>query len=214
MAIEGRSDVALAGGANLAAIGDELVQFGRAERVAPSRYRLSRLLRGRRGTEWAAVGHAAGEPFCLIAPESVLAVPVPAGAIGSEARLVAVGVGDSLEGAAAIRQVSGEAVRPPSPVHLRARRESNGDVQVSWARRSRLGWTWASGSEAPLGEEREVYHVTMASAAGSRSFETGEPRLSYPAAQQAADGISGPLTIAVVQIGTHCASREALVSLG
>ena len=41
---------------NLAAIGDELVQFGRAERIGPARWRLSRLLRGRRGTEWAVVG--------------------------------------------------------------------------------------------------------------------------------------------------------------
>ena len=45
---------ALMAGANLALVGDELLQFGRAEQLGPGRFRLSRLLRGRRGTEWAA----------------------------------------------------------------------------------------------------------------------------------------------------------------
>jgi hypothetical protein len=39
---------ALMAGANLALLGDELVQFGRAEPMGSGSYRLSKLLRGRR----------------------------------------------------------------------------------------------------------------------------------------------------------------------
>jgi hypothetical protein len=45
------SDAALINGANACMIGDELLQFGRADEIGPRAYRLSRLLRGRRGTE-------------------------------------------------------------------------------------------------------------------------------------------------------------------
>jgi hypothetical protein len=56
---------AIMAGANLALIGDELIQFGRAEQLGPGLFRLSHLLRGRRGTEWAAAGHSVGDVFCL-----------------------------------------------------------------------------------------------------------------------------------------------------
>jgi hypothetical protein len=214
MTLEGRSDAALGGGANLAAIGSELIQFGRAEQIGERRYRLSRLLRGRRGTEWAAGQHAAGDAFSLITSGGVMTVAVPPGGVGAEARLVAVGVGDSLEGVTATCQISGETVRPPAPVHLEAERESNGDLTIRWIRRSRLGWTWLSGSDTPLGEEREHYRAAVTSGTITRLFETGEPWLFYSAAQQLADGIGGgPLTIAVAQIGTRGTSREAHTAL-
>src|SRR3546814_5765375 len=53
MVLAGASDDALLRGANLCLAGDELLQFGRAEQLGARRYRLSHLLRGRRGTEWA-----------------------------------------------------------------------------------------------------------------------------------------------------------------
>ena len=46
-------DAALLGGANLAILGDELIQFGDAAPLSAGGFRLSRLLRGRGATEWA-----------------------------------------------------------------------------------------------------------------------------------------------------------------
>jgi hypothetical protein len=69
--LESRDDEALANGANLAAIGSELVQFGSAEPLGERRFRLSKLLRGRRGTEWAMSGHAAGERFVLLSSRTL-----------------------------------------------------------------------------------------------------------------------------------------------
>src|SRR3546814_3877061 len=58
-------------GANLALIDDELVQFGHVEQLGGHRFRLRRLLRGRRGTEWASADHEAGGRFILIEPAEI-----------------------------------------------------------------------------------------------------------------------------------------------
>src|SRR5206468_2344903 len=48
-------DDALAAGENLVVLGSELIQFGNALSLGRGRFRLSRLLRGRGGSEWATV---------------------------------------------------------------------------------------------------------------------------------------------------------------
>jgi hypothetical protein len=208
MWLESRSDSALADGANLACLGDELIQFGLAEPIGGRRFRLSRLLRGRRGTEWAAGLHAPGEGFALIEAESLAVVEAPLGSLGGEARLIAQGLGDP-DGVLAVRTVAGEALRPPSPVHLRALRLADGDLALSWVRRSRAGWVWLSGSETPLGEESESYRLTLTAEGFERSVTVPAPSYLYSAAEQAADGLTGPLSIEVVQLGTSAPSRPA-----
>ncbi|HEX8124623.1 MAG TPA: phage tail protein [Allosphingosinicella sp.] len=208
MWLESRSDLALADGANLALIGQELIQFGEAEPIGGRRFRLSRLLRGRRGTEWAAGLHAPGEPFLLIEPETLAAVDAPPGSLGGEARLLASGLGDP-DGVIAVRTVAGESMRPPAPVHLRARRLSNGDLVLAWVRRSRSGWAWLDGSDTPLGEESESYRLTLAGAGLTRSVTVEAPSFLYTAADQSADGLTGPVTVEVVQLGTSAPSRPA-----
>ncbi len=208
MWLESRNDSALADGANLALLGEELIQFGQAEPLGGRRFRLSRLLRGRRGTEWAAGLHAPGEPFVLIEAESLAVVEAPLGSLGGEARLIAQGLGDP-DGVLAVRAVGGEAMRPPAPVHLRAQRLPNGDLALTWIRRSRSGWVWLSGSDTPLGEESESYRVTLAGGGASRSVTVASPAFLYSAAEQAADGLTGPLTLEVVQLGTSAPSRPA-----
>ncbi|HEY0411900.1 MAG TPA: phage tail protein [Allosphingosinicella sp.] len=213
MWLESRTDGALAGGANVAALGDELIQFGRAEPLGGRHFRLSRLLRGRRGTEWAASGHAPGEAFALIDAAVLVAVEPPLAALGAEARILAAGLGDGPDTEPAAIAVTGEAMRPPSPVHLAARRLPGGDVAVDWVRRSRLGWVWLDGADAPLGEEREAYRLTLTTASSRRVAEPDGPAFVYAAADQAADGAAGPLRIEAVQLGAAAASRPAILNL-
>jgi hypothetical protein len=208
MWLESRDDAALAAGANLAVLGDELIQFGVATPLGARRFLLSRLMRGRRGTEWAAGLHSAGEAFALIEAESLAAVDVPLGALGGEARLLAAGLGDP-GGVLAVRTVSGEAMRPPSPVHLRAERRANGDLALTWVRRSRNGWVWLSGSDTPLGEETESYRLTLSGEGFERSVTVPAPAYVYTTAEQSADGLAGPLSLEIVQLGTSAPSRPA-----
>jgi hypothetical protein len=209
MWLESRDDDALAAGANLAAVGEELIQFGRVEALGGRHFRLSRLLRGRRGTEWAAGGHGTGDPFTLIVREALVPIEGPAGA---EARVLASGVGDVPEAAAASRTVGAEVLRPPSPVHFKATETADGDLAISWVRRSRLGWAWTDGAGTPLGEEAERYRLTIAGPGFSRTLETALPAFLYTAAARAADG-AGPLTLSVVQTGSFAATRPATLML-
>ncbi|MEA3040928.1 MAG: hypothetical protein QOC65_417 [Sphingomonadales bacterium] len=211
---ENRTDDALGAGANLALLGSELIQFGKAEPLGDRRFRLSRLLRGRLGTEWAVGGHAPGESFVLIQVGSLVALQLPLGAIGITASVAAVGIGDAAEGVRAERQVTGDALRPPAPVHLAAAVHSGGDLVVTWVRRSRLGFEWANGADAPLGEERERYSVSIAGAAAARSFEVAGQQLIYAGADRLADGVTPPFTVSVAQIGTYGTSRPAVLALG
>ncbi len=212
MSLLNASDEALVGGANLAVLGDELLQFGRAEPLGECRYRLSRLVRGRRGTEWAIDGHAVGDPFTLVEAATLAAIEVPAGSLGGEARLSANGIGDVVPATAEI-PIEGRSLLPPSPAHLRATRLSGGDVAISWVRRSRLGWSWVSGADTPLGEETETYRLSITGAGFQREASATAPSFLYDAAMQAADGASGALTIAVRQLGTFGASRPASIIL-
>lgn len=205
MWLEGRSDDALLAGANLAALGSELIQFGVVDALGNGRFRLSRLLRGRRGTEWAVAGHEAGEPFTLIARETLVAIEAPA---GGQVQLFASGVGDFPDAAEVSCIVEGEVLRPPSPVHLAAVETSAGDLAISWVRRSRQGWGWTSGVDTPLGEEAEGYRLVVAGPAFARVVETATPEYLYAAEARVADG-SGPLTLTVTQTGTLAVSRPA-----
>lgn len=110
-------------------------------------------------------------------------------------------------------RIVGEALRPPSPVHLRAQAQAGGDIAISWTRRSRQGWGWSDGGDAPLGEEREAYRIEISGAGFARIIESDGPACLYTAAQQAADGAALPLQLSVVQAGTFAASRPAILMI-
>ena len=204
-------DDALANGANPAMMGAELIQFGHVEPLGGRRFRLSRLLRGRRGTEAARTTHVAGELFVLVESETLLPLDVPVDRIGAELRVIASGVADPA-GVEAAAIVTGRALRPPAPVFLRATALEGGGLRFDWTRRSRTGWAWTDGGEVPLGEETERYRLAITPDAGAaRVVEVDAPSYEYGAAEMAADGAGGAasLAITVVQLGVYGASLDA-----
>jgi hypothetical protein len=191
----------LDGGANLALTGDELIQFGRAERIGPARWRLSTLLRGRRGTEWAIGAATAGDRFVLLAPGSFVQAALPSG-VASGVRVMGAGIGDGDAPPEVAVPVSGASTAPPAPVHFRVRRVG-GDVALSWVRRSRAGWRWVDGVDAPLAEEREAYVVSFDGAPGLLSVDA--PGLTIPAGEVP----TGASIVRVRQVGALGLSRAA-----
>ena len=81
-------DAALDEGANLAMVGQELLQFGQADPTAPGQFRLSRMRRGLRGTESAVGGHSVGETFLLIELDALKPLTLPPWAAGYEVSVV------------------------------------------------------------------------------------------------------------------------------
>lgn len=199
-------DEALAAGANLAALGSELIQFGRATPLGSGRFRLARLLRGRGGTEWATTTHGVGEPFVLIERDALQPVTVPLSATGSQVTAVPRG-GDQT-----MLAMTTESLRPPSPVRLTAEPLPGGGLKISWTRRSRRGFAWIDEVDAPLAEAREEYRVTIAGSSGAIELTVGQPELTLSAGDLGTIG-SGSATVQVRQVGDWAMSRPARLSL-
>lgn len=186
-------------GANLALVGDELIQFAKADFVEGARWRLRALCRGVRATERAIGTQQAGDRFVLIQAESLIVQPLPSAAIGSTQRILAQGISDGGEGVMAEVPIAGRAIVPPAPVHLRAQVSPDGFVSLRWARRSRIGWRWIDGMDVPLGEENERYRVEIAPAGALARFVVVES----PYYRFAAFDLERPIMIRIQQIGTH-----------
>lgn len=213
MTLSSCEEDALLGGRNLLRLGDELLQFATAERIGPARYRLTRLLRGRRGTEAAIAGHQPGEEVLLIETDTL--VPLPIEPSVAQVEVAASGLGDGTPVRKA-RAVTGLAVRPLSPVHLRVTRQADGSMTLRWVRRSRHGWDWPDGTDTPLGEERALFHLRCTPDVGaSWDQETSATELLLPAtllAQWRTNGATR-LVWAVRQIGNAGVSLASQSSL-
>lgn len=208
MTLSDASPVALANGGNLALLGDELIQFGSAQPRGGGRWRLSQLYRGRRGTEWAMAAHQSGERFVLIERETLASLAVPPGT--RSLMVTAAGIGDGAQPPAQTLLIEGQAVLPPAPVHLSATPLPDGALRLDWIRRSRDGWRWIDGVDAPLAEESEMYRVSITPDGGLRSdMQTVQPRLVVPASALAAMPGVRVIDVSVVQLGLFGASRPA-----
>ncbi|WP_033074777.1 phage tail protein [Sphingopyxis sp. MWB1] len=160
MELESVDDARLLDGANRAMVGGEMIQFGAATLVAPGRWRLSNLLRGRAGSDVPTL-HETGAPFLLL-DGSGLMVPeaLARWAEGGTARLQWMERNrwaleeETVPTAAA-------ALRPLAPVHGRVRGTSSGGLEIGWVRRSRVDPGWRDHVEIPLGEAREAWRLTL-----------------------------------------------------
>ena len=199
-------DDALADGTNLAIIGNELVQFGRATALGNGRFRLSRLLRGRGGTEWATATHLPDELFCLLAGSSLRSVSIPPWARGS-----VISVADR-NGSSASLNFAGESVRPLQPVNLSASFGTDGSLSLCWTRRSRNGFAWLDEVDVPVGESREQYLVSIIGAAADLEVSAGQASAIVAAGDLAPLG-SGPATVEVRQVGDWAASRPTQLTI-
>lgn len=199
-------------GGNLALIGEELMQFARAEPLGGGHWRLSQFLRGLNGTEAAVVAHVAGESFALLDRRltALDAGTVPMGT----SDVVALGRGNDQPVTSAIH-LAGIARRPLIPVHPRASLDSAGTLHLSWARRARGGWRWSDGVDVPLVEEAERYLVTWeVDGLPWRSWSPAAPSLVV-----GSEELAGLRTLAsagafhVRQQGTHMLSASLLLPM-
>ncbi|TCP33614.1 phage tail protein [Sphingomonas sp. BK235] len=201
MTLESCPPRALDRGANLALLGDELIQFAQAVQLAPCRWRLTRLARARRGS--AAAAHAAGTRFVLVERARAVTLALPGARVGEAVRVLAAAAGDAAPVAARVT-LDGASLAPPAPVHLRASATPDGGTSLRWTRRSRYGWDWDAGvAPVPLGEEREIYRVALDDA---RTVTVTVPRLLLPPGHDVR-------RVAVRQQGTFALSRAAELAL-
>jgi hypothetical protein len=198
--LESVTDVVLFGGANALAVEAapgvwEIVQAGQSELIALRRYRLTRLLRGQRGTEHAMGNPAPAGARVVVLDRQLAVLPVaeadlglpwnwrvgPASRAVSDASYTALGF-----------TPTGRGLVPFAPVHVEQpwrTARSPGDLTIRWTRRSRAltadAWEQV---EVPLAEDIEGYDVQILDGqAVKRTLTSGTTSVVYSAAQQTAD---------------------------
>lgn len=202
--LESVSELALLNGANTCVVGSEVLQFKTATLIAPDKYELSHLLRGRLGTEWAASIHSAGEEFVLI-NGAVIPEAIAVGNIGLARMYKPVSIGSTLGATTAITSTySGRALRPYAPVHINGSRDGAGNLTIGWVRRTRSGGELRDYVDAPLSESFERYEVEVINGVDVVRTISGlsSPTASYSSAEQIADfgSIQSSVSLRVYQI--------------
>jgi hypothetical protein len=192
-------------GANLCCVGDELLQFQYATFLDKHKYRLHKLLRGRKGTEGSIHTHKPNERFVLI-NDAILRQPVPASSWGVNRQYKAVTYGDHLTNTAAVEfTYNATALKPYAPCHIRAVRHRSGDITISWKRRTRINGDWLNHVDAPLVEESERYEVEVIreDGAAKRTITSlKSPVAVYSAAEQIEDfgALQTSISVGVFQL--------------
>jgi hypothetical protein len=155
------TELALLNGANVAVIGNEIVQFKNAELIALKTYRLSGFLRGQKGTENEIPNHSADERFIIV---NALAWKRPSTTyadLGLARFYKAVTVNGLVTEATPIQFTNtGNALRPYAPVHLGAGRNGDG-ATIKWIRRNKVQGDWIDNSDIPMTELTERYEVEI-----------------------------------------------------
>ena len=198
--LESITDLTLFGGSNALAIETasgvwEIVQASTADLTAPGRYRLSRLLRGQRGTEGTMGNPAPAGARVVVLDEGLASLPIAEAdlglpwnwRIGPASRSVS----DETYVATSFTPV-GAGLRPFSVAQVEQpwrRPRTPGDLTIRWTRRSRAlaADSWGA-VEVPLIEEVEAYDVEILDGSTvKRVLSVTTTSAIYTAAQQTAD---------------------------
>lgn len=213
--LESRTREAVLLGANTAAIGVhgrwELVQFVNAEEISANRWRLTTLLRGRRGTEHLVGTSEVNDLFVLVSGPGIVRLPLSTAQIGAEMTYRAVTHG-STPGSALSQLFTGNgmALETFSPVYVRGERDSSEDVTITWIRRDRLHQTMRSGVELPNSEDSESYSIDILDGSSVvRTLTSSTPSVVYTAADQTTD-FGAP----VPEVTVHIYQLSAIVGRG
>jgi hypothetical protein len=199
----------------------EIIGFRQAEEIAPGRWRLQHLLRGLAGTEDACgAGAAAGQPIVVL-DQAVTSLGLSAGELGRPFNWIAERTGSGAGRAGPYSFAGGmRAETPLAPVHLRADRKPNGDIEITWIRRSRLDADAWDALDVPLDEPEERYRLDlmMEEQVVRQVDVVAATSFLYPAAEELVDYGSRQtaLSLRVAQIGRRVPNgipAHALVQL-
>ena len=169
---------------NAMMIGSELIQFTTVELLSasPNVYKLTRLLRGLRGTEWASAGHSANERAVLLQPRGIRQVAQQLDDTHRPIYLKGLTAGQSLADVAAAQFTNNNTrLMAFAPVDLRYSRDANGSFSMEWKRRTRLATTFCGpgGIKVPLDEAVEAYEIDVMNGASVVRTITAQSASAY-----------------------------------
>lgn len=200
-------------GANLAAVscggtGWELIQFQSVEELPSSterRWRLTGLRRALYGSEAQMELHTdTSDWFVLLDRTTLRFLPIDLAHIGTTLQFKVVGAGKSALNGAPVRAatIAGRSSLSLPVAHLSAQRRGNGDLDLTWTRRTRARYRTFGTQAPPLVEITESYDVVIRQGSSVIRTYAGvtTPSKSYTAADQTTDTTTGEeLSIDVYQ---------------
>ena len=212
------TDLALFGGANAFAVESalgawEILQAARADLVALGRYRLSRLLRGQRGTEQAMVASVAPGARIVVLDDTLARLRITPADLGLPWRW-RIGPASLPLTDASYAEVAftptGRGLKPFAVAHVEqpaSRGRTPGDLTIRWTRRDRalVADSWEV-ADVPMSEGVEAYEVVILDgAAVKRRLQAATTSVVYTGAAQIADwgALLGPgdsLDIRIAQL--------------
>jgi hypothetical protein len=205
--LTGTTDLAVLNGANVLVVGKEVIQYVNAVQTSPGIFLLSRLLRGRRNTEYAAYGHSASE--VVFDPTTGLKHEAsPLVLIGLLRYYRGVTVGQNITDVTSTNfTINANDLKPAMPVSITGSRDMSNNLTIGWIRRTRYAGDWLNNTgSVPLNEDSEQYSIDVYNGVGVVRTITwtpgtydgnGNPTAAYSAANQTTDFGSPQATVHV-----------------
>lgn len=198
-------------GANTFWIGGEIVQAQQVEMLTAKSYRLSKLRRGRLGTERFMGTHVANERWALLNTTDTQFVPESLGNTGASqlVRGVTLGTEDPSTVPATTFVFDASTVMPLAPVQAYGVEQPDGTIFFKWVRRARLEAEWLDFVDVPLDEPTEAYELEFATDSNFttvvRTEALAAPTLEYTAAMRALDtgSTTGAVWVRVYQMSSR-----------
>jgi len=208
--LESKTELQVLNGSNAALLkcgtGWEVIQFTTATLTGTNLYRLTNLLRGRRGSNYFIDGHVAGDTFILLDAYTILKHNLLPAEINAHRYYKGVSIGSHLEDAPVVDVASiGEPLMPYSPCYIFGTRDGSNNLTVTWKRRTRIAGDWVNASGTViLGESSESYDIEIIGPTGTvlRNIVATSPTITYSAADQTSDGLTpgDPVSLIIYQI--------------
>jgi hypothetical protein len=200
--------------ANAALLGTEIIQFVDVTSLGGNEYRLSTLLRGRKGTDDQVATHATGEFFVLLTETALRRLNTSVDEIGQGFVYKGVTFGRSLQTTLQrYFENSALGLKPYMVNHVSSSRNGGGDITINWIRSSRVGHEWRDLVDNPIGELTEAYEIdVMNGATVVRTIEVNSETATYTSAEQNTDFGSNqdPLTVRIYQMSDYVGRGKVL----
>jgi len=209
--LAGSTDAAVLAGGNGLVIGQEILQFVNCTDNGSGSFTISRLLRGRRGTDNCCGSHTAGEVAFAPLAGGFLHQLEPVSHIGQLWYYRGVTSGGNVASASDVTlTLAGNDLKPYSVVHIGGMLDGSNNWTITWTRRTRAGGSYGTGADnlidgmnGPLNEQTEAYQVdVMSGSTVKRTISTNVTTAVYTAAQQVADfgAVQSTLTVNIYQM--------------
>lgn len=202
------SEAEVLNGENTVRIAEEVLQFRTVTSLGGDSYRLSNLLRGKRGTDPFWGSHTSSDDVVFLENGgATVRVVLDETLVNKTVKLKAVTIGQTLVDATSQDlTVTGDEWKCYSGCLLTGARDGGNNLTIDWERRTRSGGGWADFIDADQPEAVEAYEVDiLVAAVVVRTISVSTSTATYSAANQTSDGITpgDPVTVSIYQIGRY-----------